>query len=162
MWVNSSEIAGNGLDDDDNGYIDDIYGYDFYNDDHDPLDDDGHGTHCAGIIAASGNNGTDIAGVCWNARIMALKFLGVDTVGTMADSIEAFYYAVENGADVISNSWGSRFPCEPLKEIFEYVSSQGVINVFAAGNSGRTRPYYPAYYDHVIAVAATNSNSSRS
>ncbi|NIN34405.1 MAG: S8 family serine peptidase, partial [Gammaproteobacteria bacterium] len=77
MWVNTGEIAGNGIDDDNNGYVDDIYGYDFINGDSDPMDDNGHGTHCAGIISAEGNTdpNRDIAGVCWIAGIMALKFL---------------------------------------------------------------------------------------
>ena len=165
MWVNSGEIPGNGLDDDDNGYIDDIYGYDFYNDDNDPLDDDGHGTHCAGIIAAAGNNGFDIAGVCWNAKIMAVKFLGVDTVGSVSDAVEALHYAVENGADVVSNSWGERVGCggipQALKDVINYAYSQGVIAVAGAGNGYSEERYYPACLEHVIAVAATNSNDEK-
>ncbi|GAF83267.1 unnamed protein product, partial [marine sediment metagenome] len=101
FWVNSGEIPDNGVDDDGNEYIDDIYGYDFINDNGDPLDDHGHGTHCSGTIAARGDNGLDIAGVCpswlsqaetgWNARIMALKFLNADGEGYTSDAVTAIY-----------------------------------------------------------------------
>ena len=162
MWVNEAELNGvGGVDDDENGYIDDIYGYDFINDDPYPIDDYGHGTHCSGIIAAEGDNGLDIAGVCWDGRIMALKFLGSDGSGTVAGAINAFYYAVENGADVTSNSWGSSAYSNAMEEAIAYAHSQGVIMVAAAGNSNSNSPHYPAYYDHMISVAATNSNDQR-
>jgi len=162
MWVNEAELNGTAdVDDDGNGYIDDVYGYDFVNDDPFPKDDHGHGTHCAGIIAAEGDNALDIAGVCWAARIMALKFLSSDGFGTTADAVEAFYYAVENGADVTSNSWGGGGYSETMEEAIDYAHSQGVITVAAAGNDNSTHPHYPAYYDHVVAVAATNSNDQR-
>jgi len=161
IWVNSSEIPDNGIDDDDNGYIDDIYGYDFINNDSDPIDDLGHGTHCSGIIAARGNNGLDVAGVCWNAKIMALKFLNAAGQGYTSDAVTAFYYAVENGADVISSSWGGGNYSETLKEAIDYAHSQGVIMVAAAGNGYSDTPHYPACYEHMIAVAATNSNDAK-
>ncbi len=110
MWTNTGEIAGNGIDDDNNGFIDDIYGYRFCEYDPndpgyvtDPLDDDGHGTHCAGIIAAEGNNGYDIAGVNWEAKIMAVKFLDEDG-GHTDDAIRGIYYVVYNGSDILINS----------------------------------------------------------
>ena len=162
MWVNQAELGGQaGVDDDGNGYIDDIYGYNFIYDNSDPKDDHGHGTHCAGIIAAEGDNGLDIAGVCWNARIMALKFLNSQGGGNIADAIPAFYYAVENGADVVSNSWGGGFYSQSMREAIDYAHSQGVIMVASAGNDNTSIPAYPAYYEHVIAVAATNSNDER-
>ncbi|MHC4641510.1 MAG: S8 family serine peptidase [Planctomycetota bacterium] len=161
MWVNIEEIAGNGVDDDNNGYVDDIYGYDFRNNDSDPCDDRGHGTHCAGTIAAEGDNGMDIAGVCLNARIMALKFLGSGGTGSTSDAVIAFYYAVENGADVISNSWGGGSYSYSLEQAIDYAHSQGVIMVASAGNDNSTSPKLPAYYEHVISVAATNSNDER-
>jgi len=161
MWINIGEIAGNGVDDDGNGYVDDIYGYDFINNDCDPCDDYGHGTHCAGTIASEGDNGLDIVGICWNARIMALKFLGYDGYGSTSDAVTAFYYAVENGADVISNSWGGGSYSYAMKDAIDYAHSQGVIMVASAGNDYSYYPEYPAYYEHMISVAATNSNDEK-
>jgi subtilisin family serine protease len=161
MWINIGEITGNGIDDDDNGYVDDIYGYDFYNNDSDPCDDHGHGTHCAGTIAAEGDNGLDIVGVCWNTRIMALKFLGSDGNGSTSHAVTAFYYAVANGADVISNSWGGGGYSYAMKDAIDYAHSQGVIMVASAGNDYSKNPKYPAYYEHMISVAATNSNDEK-
>jgi parallel beta-helix repeat protein len=157
MWINEAEY--NGLadfDDDGNGYKDDIYGYDFANDDGDPNDDNGHGSHCAGVIAGEGNNGVDITGLCWQGRIMALKFLNQHGIGSDSDAIEGIYYAVENGADIISNSWGGPFPSLPLKEALDYARSQGVILVASAGNDYSPYPSYPAGYEGVISVAATD------
>lgn len=163
MWVNTAEIPGNGLDDDNNNWVDDIYGYDFINGDPDPKDDNGHGTHCAGIIAAEGNNALDVAGVCWDARIMAIKFLGSDGTGGLANAIKAVYYAVQNGADVISNSWSgftiSHF--KALEDAFEYAHSQGVVSVAAAGNDYSTELLLPAFFENVISVAATDSNDQK-
>ncbi|MHC4647582.1 MAG: S8 family serine peptidase [Planctomycetota bacterium] len=164
MWVNQAELDGQpGEDDDLNGYIDDIYGYDFLNHDPDPKDDNGHGTHCAGVIAAEGDNNLDIAGVCWDARIMALKFLGADGKGSLGGAIEAIYYAVENGADVLSNSWEglSLSHLIAMREAFEYAYSQGVVAVAAAGNSGSPGLLMPGGFETVIAVAATDSNDER-
>jgi hypothetical protein len=161
MWVNTGEIPNNGLDDDDNGYIDDIYGYDFCYYDNNPKDDHGHGTHCAGIIAAEGDNGSDIVGICWDAKIMALKFLDAGGSGWTSDAVEAFYYAVDNGADVTSNSWGGGGYSETMEDAINYADSQGVIMVAAAGNDNSTAPHYPAYHDNMISVASTNSNDQK-
>lgn len=138
-----------------------LYGYDYCNDDNDPMDDFGHGTHCAGTIAADGNNGLDVAGVSWNAQIMALKFLGETGYGWISDAIPCFYYATENGADVTSNSWGGGSYSAALEEVIDYAYSQGVITVASAGNSNSSTPTYPASYDHVIAVAATDSDDEK-
>ena len=162
IWVNQTELNGAAdVDDDDNGYIDDIFGYDFINNDGDPIDDLGHGTHCSGIIAAEGNNGFDIAGVCWDAKIMSLKFLDAEGEGNTSDAAVAFYYAVENDADVISSSWGGDDYSETLEKAIDYAHSQGVIMVAAAGNDNSDSAHYPAYYEHMIAVAATNSNDAK-
>ncbi len=161
-WFNDAELNGSaGVDDDDNGYVDDIYGYDFFNNDGDPDDDHGHGTHCAGIIAADPNNGLDITGVCWNAKIMSIKFLDRYGQGDVDDAAEAFYYAVENGAEVISNSWGGDYASRTLKDAIDYANSQGVIVVAAAGNDNSDIISYPAACENVIAVAATTSNDDK-
>jgi subtilisin family serine protease len=164
MWINEAEMYGTeGIDDDGNGYTDDIYGYDFINTDSDPKDDYGHGTHCSGIIAAEGNNDLDITGVCWNAKIMALKFLNQFGEGSIDAAAQAVYYAADNGADVISNSWGvpgvlaNQAKC--LQEAMDYAHSQGVVIVASAGNEGWDFPSIPAGYENVIAVAATDSNN---
>ena len=162
IWINQIEFNGmTGIDDDGNEYIDDIYGYDFVNHDNNPLDDNGHGTHCAGIIAAGGNNGLDIAGVCWNAKIMALKFLDENGEGFTSEAAIAIYYATENAADIISNSWAGSYPSETLEEVIDYAHSLGVIMVAAAANNNSDSPVYPAYYENMIAVAATNSNDQK-
>ena len=162
IWINQTEWNGTtGIDDDGNGYIDDIYGYDFVNHDNNPHDDNGHGTHCAGTIAAGGNNGLDIAGVCWDAKIMALKFLDENGEGFSSDGAIAIYYATENAADIISNSWAGPYPSETLEEVIDYAHSLGVIMVAAAGNNNSDTPVYPAYYENMIAVAATNSNDQK-
>ncbi|KKM02889.1 hypothetical protein LCGC14_1779920, partial [marine sediment metagenome] len=138
------------------------YGYDFINNDNDPMDDHGHGTHCSGIISAEGNNGLDIAGVCWNAKIMALKFLGADGSGEESDGALAIYYAVENGADVTSNSYGGNEDSQAMRDAINYAYSQGVITIASAGNDNSDSPeYYPACYDNVITVAATNSGDQK-
>jgi hypothetical protein len=161
MWVNDAELNGTtGVDDDYNGYIDDIYGYDFVNRDGDPMDDIGHGTHCAGTIAAETDNVKDVAGVCWQARIMAVKFLGAGG-GSTSDAVKSFYYAVANGADICSNSWGGGPYSETLEETLNYAASQGVILVASAGNDYSSYPAYPAYYGAMIAVAATDSNDNK-
>ncbi len=134
------------------------YGYDFINDDNDPLDDHGHGTHCSGIIAAEGNNGLDVVGVCWDAKIMALKFLGSNGSGNTSDAVTAFYYAVDNGADVVSNSWGGGGFSQSAQDAIDYAYSQGVIMIAAAGNDNSSSSHYPASYDHMISVAATDSD----
>src|SRR5262249_17056604 len=106
IWTNPGEIPGNGIDDDHNGYVDDVPGYDFANNDPDPMDDQGHGTHVAGTIGAVGNNGVGVVGVAWNVRIMALKFLDSAGNGTVANAIRALNYAVANGATISNNSYG--------------------------------------------------------
>ncbi|MCP4708906.1 MAG: S8 family serine peptidase, partial [Planctomycetes bacterium] len=162
MWVNELEEAGAvGVDDDGNGYIDDVYGYDFVNKDGDPLDDNGHGTHCSGIIAAVGNNGQDITGVCPGGRIMALKFLNSSGFGNTADAADAIYYAVNHGADVISNSWGGGGYTATMQAAINYAFSRGVIVVAAAGNDNVDTEQYPANYNHVLSVAATDSNDDK-
>ena len=162
IWINDAELNGaEGVDDDENGYVDDIHGYNFVYNNGDPKDDYGHGTYCTGIIAAKGNNGLDITGISWNTRIMALKFMGVFGEGSASDAALAIYYAVQNGADIISNSWSSPDESMLLKDAVDYAYSQGVIIVASAGNDGSDSPQYPACYDNVISVAATDSDDKK-
>ena len=162
LWVNDAERNGTaGVDDDGNGYIDDVNGYNFVYRTSDPQDDNGHGTHVAGIIAAAGNNGTDIAGVCWQTRIMPLKVLDSEGNGDAAAAAAAIYYAVAHGADVINASWGGPETSQVLTDAIAYAEQQGVIVVSAAGNEGTDTPFYPAYYSTVIAVAATTTSDRR-
>ena len=153
MWTNA------------NGY----HGYDFRNNDNYPMDDCGHGTHCAGIIGARGNNGVGVTGVCWNVKIMALKFLDyTGSNGDTADAIACINYAVNNGAKVLSNSWGG--PYDPdLRTAIENAGTAGVLFIASAGNTGIDNdndeyPNYPASYDcnNIISVMATDSNDARS
>lgn len=163
IWVNEGEIPGNGIDDDGNGFIDDYRGWDFNNNDNDPQDDHSHGTHCAGTIAAVGNNGIGIAGVNWHAKIMPLKFLSSGGSGTTADAVSAIMYATMMGAKVMSNSWGGGGFSNALRDAIEAAKEAGIIFVAAAGNSAGDNdllPHYPSSYDseNVIAVAATDRN----
>ncbi|MBI5664244.1 MAG: S8 family serine peptidase [Nitrospirae bacterium] len=161
IWTNTGEIPDNGLDDDANGYVDDVYGWDFVENDGYPEDYNSHGTHVAGIIAAQGNNAGGITGVMWNARIMAIRFLGLTGSGTTADAISAILYAKANGARIINNSWGGTDGSQALKDAIE--AFPGVV-VCAAGNVRRDNdgaaPFYPASYDspNIISVAATDHN----
>ena len=160
MWTNADEIPGNGVDDDGNGFVDDFYGYDFANRDPDPRDDHLHGTHCAGTVGAVGDNGEGVVGVCWNVRIMALKFMGSGGSGYTSDAIKCIQYAVANGADVLSNSWGGSDSSSALREAIQAARQAGVLFVAAAGNSGDTRIHYPGYYPESFTVAATDRNDA--
>jgi subtilisin family serine protease len=170
IWVNADEIPGDGLDNDGNGYVDDIHGYDFLNRDGNPQDDNGHGTHVAGTIGAVGNNGLGVTGVNWNIRIMALKFLGADGSGTTADAIEAVAYAVANGARISNNSWGGDPYSQAMFDVIVEARDAGHLFVAAAGNGNAlgiglnndTTPFYPSGYelDNIIAVAAVDHNDN--
>jgi len=163
MWRNPGEIPGNGIDDDGNGYRDDFYGYDFANNDPNPMDDNGHGTHVAGTIGAVGDNGIGVAGVDWHAKIMALKFLDSSGSGYLSDAVRALNYAVANGARVVNNSYGGGGYDAAMATAISNARAHGVILVAAAGNDGTnndTSPVYPANYagDNLISVAATDRN----
>ena len=161
-WRNRAEFNGlPNVDDDDNGFVDDVWGYNFIYNDNEPMDDHGHGTHCAGTIAAVGDNELDISGLCWNARIMPIKILGDDGDGNAADAALAVYYAVANGAHVISASWGGPEPSELLEEALAYAHSHGVVTVAAAGNEDTDELFYPAAYSQAIGVAATDTGDRR-
>jgi subtilisin family serine protease len=163
VWTNPLEIPGNGIDDDNNGYVDDVHGYDFVNRDGDPMDDHGHGTHVAGTIAAVANNGIGVAGVSWHAKVMALKFLDAGGYGYASDAVDALNYATDMGAKITNNSWGGGEYSTALRDAIAAANSAGAVFVAAAGNyssNNDTTPFYPAGYEgpNVIVVAATDSN----
>ncbi|MCK4235020.1 S8 family serine peptidase [candidate division WOR-3 bacterium] len=139
IWKNTGEIPGNGLDDDSNGYVDDYYGYDFYNDDGDPIDDNGHGTHCAGTVAGDGTCGTQ-TGVAPGAQVMSLKVLNNYGGGNESDVWEAMQYSIDNGAHVISMSLGWCHNWNPDRQQWRNtcnaVLAGGIIMSVAAGNEG--------------------------
>ena len=164
MWTNTAELNGTpGVDDDGNGFVDDIYGYDFANDDGDPMDDHYHGTHVAGTIAAVGNNGLGITGVAWTARIMALKFLAADGTGLTSDAVSCIEYATQMGAHLTNNSWGGGAYSQTLKDA---IDANGRLFVAAAGNddlNNDLNPHYPSSYEspNILAVLSTDSNDNR-
>jgi serine protease len=137
-----------------------VAGYDFVNDDADPMDDNGHGTHVAGIAAAVTDNGTGVAGVSWGAQIMPVKVLNAGAGGTFDDVAQGIIWAVDNGAQVINLSLGGTTNSPVLQSAIAYAYSQGVVVVAAAGNSN-SAVLYPAAYDPVIAVAASDASDNR-
>ena len=171
MWKNNGEIPNDRIDNDGNGYVDDVYGYDFIANDSNPIDDHSHGSHCSGTIGALGNgpqgsNGNrGVAGVCWKVRIMAIRILGAQR-GSY-DPAEHVKYAVDNGAKVLSNSWTSFTSySDSLKRAIDYARDNNVIYVAAAANENKNndaRPHYPSSYPNanVIAVGAMTQTQQR-
>lgn len=165
-WTNQAEANGQvGVDDDGNGFVDDIHGYNFVDDRGDATDDAGHGTHCAGTIGAKGNDGNGIAGVNWNVSLMALKFLNKNGVGTTANAIRAVDYGRKMGAHILSNSWSGSVRSELLLEAIKETNKVGILFVAAAGNNGvdlSVKAAYPAAYDveNVLAVAAVDNRGN--
>ncbi|MBP8261414.1 MAG: S8 family serine peptidase [Verrucomicrobia bacterium] len=166
IFVNAIELNGSpGIDDDGNGYVDDIHGWDFYAGDSDPMDESGHGTHVAGIVGAAGNNGMGVAGTQWRARILPLRFIGPNG-GYVSDAIEAVEYAVAMGARISNNSWGSSSYSSALESAISKAGGKGHLFVAAAGNSGLDAdksPFYPACYplDSIVSVAAVGQTLLR-
>ncbi|TDU81022.1 subtilase family protein [Prosthecobacter fusiformis] len=160
LWTNPNEIAGNGIDDDGNGYIDDTKGWDFVNDDAIPQDDNGHGTHCAGTIGAAGNNGTGVAGVNWAVSLIGLKFLNSAGNGSLSDAVEAITYSTALGVTLTSNSWSGGESSQAMKAAIDAAGTAGILFIAAAGNSSSYVEYYPEYpgrYNstNLISVVAT-------
>jgi subtilisin family serine protease len=163
IWNNTDEIPGNGIDDDGNGYTDDVRGWNFVANTSDPIDDNHHGTHVSGTIGAVGNNAIGVAGVNWHVKIMPLKAFDSAGFGDTSDAITAIEYANANGASVISNSWGGGSYSQGLKDAID--ASPAVV-VCAAGNNANDNdinPVYPASYNstNIISVAATDHNDIR-
>lgn len=177
-WINAGEIAANGIDDDGNGFIDDVYGWDFFYNDSNPIDDaGGHGTHTAGTIGAVGNNNLNVVGVCWNVKIMPIKIYSpVGTDSTSAMLINAYNYITmmkNRGVNIraTNNSYGGCGEAcgydQATKDALDAMGDSGIINAFAAGNSNTnndTTPSYPVSYNSptVIGVASSTSTDARS
>src|SRR5215204_6115845 len=176
IWRNPGEVPGDGVDNDNNGYVDDVNGYDFANDDAsvydpDPITGRGdeHGTHVAGTIAATGDNGVGVAGVNWDAQVAALKFLGPEG-GYTSDAVEALNYAVREKIPISNNSWGGGGYSQSLRDAIARADAAGHLFVAAAGNGGAdgvgddndATPNYPSCYDvpNVISVAATDNRDA--
>lgn len=158
IWINEDEIPNNDFDDDGNGYIDDVIGWNFGINDsnNDPIDTEGHGTGVAGIIGATTNNGIGISGLNWFSKIMALKY---DLYTSSA--AEALHYAADNGAKIINMSWGNYSRSSLQNDAINYAYNRGCILVSATGNDGIDIPSYPAAFKNVIAVSATDENDQR-
>lgn len=178
MWTNAGETAGNGVDDDGNGFVDDFYGYDFRYNDANPIDENGHGTHTAGTIGAVGNNALGVVGVNWNVRIMAIKIYspsGTDSTSAMLVNAYNYVRLMKNrgvNIRVTNNSYGDcPEACgydQATKDALDALGEAGVLNVFAAGNNGRdidaAAPFYPASYalPSILSVASSTSTDARS
>lgn len=179
IWTNPGEIADNGIDDDGNGYIDDVYGWDFDKNDNSTYDGthDDHGTHVAGTIGGKGGNGTGVAGVVWNVKMITAKFLGRKG-GTTSNAVKAVdyitYFKVKKGVNVVgtNNSWGGGGYSQALYDAIERANSASILFMAAAGNGGRdgvgdnndSTPHYPSSYANanIIAVASITSSGSKS
>ncbi|MBL8048045.1 MAG: S8 family serine peptidase [Chthonomonas sp.] len=166
-YANPGEIPGNGVDDDGNGYVDDVYGYDFVNSDGDPMDDNDHGTHCSGTIGGKGNNGIGVVGVNWNVSIFAAKFLSAGGSGSTSNAILSVDYARVRGANIMSNSWGGGGFSQLLLEAIQRAEQADILFVAAAGNSASnndTTANYPSNYDvaNVVAVASITKDDQLS
>ncbi len=183
-WKNLGEIPNNGIDDDGNGFVDDYYGYDFFYNDSDPLDENGHGTHTAGTIGATGNNGLGVTGVNWNVKLMAVKIYspaGTDTTSAML--VNAYNYVrlmKTRGVNirVTNNSYGDCGEAcgydQATKDALDAMGNAGILNVFAAGNDNQNidsfpygttpSPGYPAKYNSpsILAVASSTSTDAKS
>src|SRR5205814_6142549 len=165
VWTNPGEIPGNNIDDDQNGYIDDVHGINTLNHTGDVRDDDGHGTHVAGTIGAVGNNGLGVVGINWTVKIISVKIFSADDSAGTAGAVEGYDYLIalkEHGVNirVINNSWGSPVPSQALYEAVCAAEAAGILTVCAAGNSSLNadqRPAYPAGLDcqSLISVAAS-------
>jgi thermitase len=161
----SDDKPNNGKDDDKNGYVDDTYGYNAIKGKGSGEDDNGHGTHVAGIVAARGNNANGNAGVCWSAKLGAVKFMNAKGKGSTSDAIEGIEYAVKAGYKVINCSFGSSSKSSALHDAVDYAQSKNALLVVAAGNDSQNidkHPLYPASYgdSNILAVAASTSSDT--
>lgn len=162
IWTNPGEIAGDGIDNDRNGYVDDTRGWDFANRDNNPMDENGHGTHVAGSIVAARND-IGATGVAYQADVMPVRVLGAIGSGTDYAVAQGIHYAVDNGADIINLSLGSASYSSYLTDALSYAASKNVLVVAASGNEGATTPSYPARFSNqwgnIISVGAYDRTS---
>lgn len=167
LWTNEAEANGKpGVDDDGNGVIDDIHGFNAITGTGNAMDDQGHGSHCSGTIGAKGNDGKGIVGVNWDTQIMAVKFLDANGSGSLENAIKAIDYATKMGAKVMSNSWGGGGFSQTLMDAIKRANDSGALFIAAAGNDGNnndTTATYPANYEvaNVISVAAINNKGEK-
>jgi len=162
LWTNPGEIAGNGIDDDSNGYIDDVNGWNFVFSSNDVWDDNGHGTLVAGVAAAIGGNGAGIVGVCPECRIMPVKVMQASGAANYSDIAAGVLYAAQKGAKVINLSLGGYANSNTLKNAIDTaVNTYGVVVVAGAGNDNLNQAFYPAAYDNVLAVAGTAEDDTK-
>jgi len=164
IWTNPKEIPGNNIDDDNNGYIDDVHGWNAITQTGNPMDGNSHGTHCSGTIGAEHNNGVGVAGVMKKVSLMGVKFLTDEGSGSLADAVTAIDYATKLNVDIMSNSWGGGGFSQALEDAIKTAKHRGILFVAAAGNESNnndSRASYPATYqvDNVISVAShTNAD----
>ncbi|MFH1862034.1 MAG: S8 family serine peptidase [bacterium] len=160
IWSNTDEIPANGVDDDQNGFVDDVRGWDFFGNDNDPAPggSDYHGTHTAGLVAALMDNNRGVVGMAPACELMPIR-AGEDS--GINYGLEGIVYAAYNGADIISLSWGGQGALEVERDVIQTAQAQGCLVVAAAGNEGSMTPHYPAAYEGVLAVGATNPDDSR-
>jgi thermitase len=165
VWHNPHETDNNNKDDDKNGYVDDYYGVDLVSGKGSGVDDEGHGTHVSGIIAARGNNATGVSGLCWTGSIVPVKFMNSRGKGSSSDAAAGLDYAVESGAKIVNGSFGSSSKSTALEDAVDYAQSKGVLLVFAAGNDSADNdaaPVYPAAFtnSNIIVVAAVTATGA--
>jgi subtilisin family serine protease len=161
LWVNKNEIPGNGIDDDQDGYVDDVNGWDFANNDNIPKDDLGHGTNVTGIIGANGNNNYGYAGINWHCKLMPLKGIDQNNFGYYSWWAEAITYAVDHGAKAINLSVGGSSYSPVLGSAITYALNNNVVCVICMMNGNTSSVFYPAGFPGVIAVGSTNPNDMR-
>ena len=165
IWSKSTEIMGDGIDNDGNGLIDDYRGWDWVNNDNNPTDDHGHGTNCTGIIGSSANNAKGYAGVNWNSKMMPLKVLNSTNSGTYANMANSLYYAANNGAKIVSMSIGGTSSSTLLANAISFLKTNNVMLVACMMNNNNGVANYPAAYsttyDNVMAVGSTDANDKR-
>ena len=160
LWTNRNEVPGNGVDDDSNGFVDDVHGADVVNGDGDPTDGHGHGTAMAGVIGGRGNNGGGISGVAWRVRLMPVKVLPDEGFGTTASLVAGLRYALANGARVVNMSLNGADRSLALEEAIAAAEAQGVLVVTSAGNDGADRDSVPSYPASIASPAILSVASS--